>query len=283
MPENIQITMATMPAFEALVPETIHKEATISLGILEEGIPSGVICLYYNDFHYTLTWIFVDEDKRRRGLGSALLEGATRMLREIEEVYPLNVTFTTEDEELLGFFQAYEHFFVRRTASIYSIPADKRRGSSFYQKMLNLPRCECRSFYDYEKKECDAFLEKVNNKSVKLADYLRRDMESFHPGLSLAYGRNDIRAAFFSKVSGNRIDMNVLFAEDLIALSMLLAAGVKRIEKDFPNYEVRVVCFKEQTEIFVRRFFEVKDMEFLLEADWDLRLPGEYQAFSVRT
>jgi len=276
MPKKTHLVFATLPEFEALVPENVYNEATISLGILEQGVPSGVICLFYEDLHYTISWLFVKEDARNKGLGRELLEGMTRTVRKLHEVYPIDVTFTSTDRDFLGLFQSYEHFDVRSVGHIYTIPADKRRESALFMHLLKANSVRCDSFFSYDKKKQERFFEKLAIGSPELADFVNSDLNRFEKSLSLAYGENGIRAVIFAEVHGTRIDINALYSEDLAALSMLLAAGAKRIEHYYKDYSIRVVCFHERTELLVRRFFRTEDIEFLLEAKWDMRLPGEY-------
>lgn len=280
MPENIQLTAVTMPAFEALVPEQLYNEATISLGILNQGIPSGVICLYYSELHYSITWIYVEESQRRNGLGTALLSGVTKLLREIGQTYPVDITFTSMEEDLLAFFQNYEHFYVHSIGSIYDISAEKRRESELYRKILALNESTCKSFFDYDKRRKDEFIGAIREKEPLLSAYIEKEMDHFEPELTLAYGNEYIRAAIFVKITENKVDINACFTKDLSALTLLLCAAVKKLELDYEQYEMRIVCFQEKTELFVRKLFEESDLEFLLMAEWDLRLPGEYPAFN---
>lgn len=280
MPENIQLTTVTMPAFEALVPEQLYNEATISLGILNQGIPSGVICLYYSELHYSITWIYVEESQRRNGLGTALLSGVTKLIRDIGQAYPVEITFTSMEEDLLAFFQSYEHFYVHSIGSIYDISAKKRRESKLYRKILSLNESTCASFFAYDKRRKDEFIEAVREREPLLSAYIEKEMDYFEPELTLAYGKKDIRAAVFVKITENKVDINACFTKDLAALTMLLCAAVKKLEIDYAQHEIRIVCFQEKTEMFVRQFFEEEDLEFLLLAEWDLRLPGEYPAFN---
>lgn len=281
MPEHIQLTAVTMPAFAAIVPDKLYREATISLGILYDGIPSGVICLYYLDYHYEITWFFVEETKRKKGLGSALLEGITKLVRDIEEVYPIECTFTSMDADILGIFQSYEHFYVRSIGKIYTISPKQRQESLIYNQILSMKEVKCDSFYNFETQKQESYFEKLRKKMPQLANYIKLEVESLEPALCLAYGQREIRAAFFAKRDENRIDFVTFLADDLVALSMLLIAGVKRIEKYYKDYQIRIVCFQDKTEWFVRKLFEINEMEFLLTAAWDLRLPGEYPAFST--
>jgi len=276
MPKKTQIVIATLPEFEALVSENIYREATISLGILEQGIPSGVICLLYEEYHYSITWLFVKEDSRKKGLGRALLEGATKTVRKIQEVYPIEFTFSSTDRDFLGLFQSYEHFDVRSIGHIYTIPADKRRESAMFIHMLKANNVSCNSFFSYDKRMQDRFFEKFEAASYDLFTFVNDDLSRFDKTLSLAYGKNDIRAVVFAEVYGTRIDVNALYSEDLAALSMLLAACAKRIEQYYKDYTIRIICFHERTELLVRRFFGETDLEFLLEAKWDMRFPDEY-------
>ena len=281
MPKNNEFARVTMPAFGLLVTNDILDNATISLGILEQGIPCGVICAKFTDYRYEITWIYVDENSRKKGYAKALLAKLTSILREADEVYPLIASFTSEDEALVALFQKTEHFYVRPVGVIVEISPKVRLKSKAYTSLLSLELAGVRSYYDYPVEAKDTFLKKYRNQFPQLAQYLEDDLDKYDEKLSLAYGRKTIKAAVFAKeLEGEKIEICYLYAEDVIALGLLLSALSKTIEGSFSKHTIRIVCVTDNAISFVEELFEEANREYLLEAAWDMRLSGEYPEFN---
>lgn len=281
MPEKLEFARVTMPEFEVLVPENIYNDAFISLGILEKGIPCGVICASFEDYHYSITWLYIDKKKRRKGYATALLTECLTIIRQACETYPMYMSLTSMDEDLLGFFQNYEHFYVTVVGDIYNVSSSSRKSADVYQFLAGLPGRRCQSYYSHDSQIKLRFMKKILKKSPQFSDLINADLDKFDPELCLAYGKNDINAAVFAKVmDDNTIDISFMYSDDVIAFGMVLLALIKKVEKNYANYNLRIICVNDKSRRLVWKIFPDIEPEFLLQADWDLRLPGDYPAFN---
>jgi len=281
MPDKYEFARVTLPEFAVLVPERIYNEAIISLGILEKGIPCGVICASFENYQYKLSWLYIDEKKRKKGYATALLTEMLSVIRTAGETYPMNMSFTSMDSDLLGFFSSYEHFYVRPVGEIYNIPSEFRNTGETYSKLSEINGSKCRSYYQYDSTIKDSFLKRLRKRYPQFANMVNEDIEIYEPELSFAYGKKEIRAAVFCKISDEKeIDVSFIYSEDAIAFGMVLVALIDKIENNYQDHALRIICVNDKSRAFVWKLFSDAKPEYLLQADWDLRLPGEYPAFN---
>jgi len=280
MSAKYEFARVTMPGFENLVTESIINNAIVSLGILEKGIPCGVVCADLRDYHYTITWLYVDKKKRRKGYATALITELTSLIREAGETYPMQINLTSMDADILGFFENYEHFYVRTVGDIFIIPPGKRAKGKIYSDLCKTEGRLCHSYYEYSSEMKDVFLKRLQDKYPQFYRILRADIGAYKPDLTLAYGKTDIRAAVFVKeIEDKTLDISVLISDDVIALGMVLLSLIKAVESDYKDYSLRIITVNRKSKALVHKLFPEKTYEYLLQADWDLRLPGEYPAF----
>ncbi len=281
MPDKFQFIRVTMPEFETLLPVQIYNEAIISLGILDEGIPCGVICASFEDFHYNLKWIYIDEDYRRKGYATALLTELLSVIREAGETYPMQATFTSDREDILEFFQSYEHFDLVAEGDVYHISSEEKRDSELYMHLAGIKSKGYRSFYQFDAYAKKTFINTIGKKYPQFERLLKMDMDAYVPELTLAYGTANIKAAVFCKILDDRtIDISLVYANDAISAGMILVALINQIEKNYADYGLRIICVNDRSRDAVWKLFHNAEPEYLLQANWDLRLPGEYPSFN---
>lgn len=61
-------------AFENLMPRIFWEKEYFVLGAIEENTACGVIAVHQEDTFFSIQYIYVEEEFRRRGIGTALLE-----------------------------------------------------------------------------------------------------------------------------------------------------------------------------------------------------------------
>lgn len=281
MPEKYEFARVTMPGFETLLPVSIYNEAIISLGILDKGIPCGVISASFEDFHFNLKWLYIDEAYRRKGYATALLTEMLSVIRESGETYPMQATFTSDRDDVLEFFNSYEHFDVVAEGDIYYISSDERRVSASYKHLAGIKCKNCKSFFQYDSYLKKSFIKEIGKKYPQFASLVEKDMVAYEPSLTLAYGTNNIKAAVFCKILDDRtIDISLIYANDAIATGIVLVALIKQIEKYYADYGLRIICVNDKSRAAVWKLFRNVEPDYLLQANWDLRLPGEYPSFN---
>lgn len=281
MSKDITFTRASLPEFGLLVSEKIYKEADISLGILKNSIPCGLVCANFKNYQYVISWIYIDKDQRKKGYGKALLEEFTRLIRKAGEIYPITISFSSTYDELLGLFNSLEHFYVTVEGSIYYIlPGDVNK-SDLYKKLATSNEKSCKSYYQFQDACKDNFLKKLKNKYPQYFRLVNEYLDIFLPDLSLAWGEKEILAAVFTRKIGKKeLDISFMYSEDVLGCGLVLVGLIKNIDKKYKDYSIRIITTSLEAKAMVEKIFKDYKEEYLLQANWDFRLPGEYPAFN---
>lgn len=112
-----------------------------------------------------LEFFSVNEDKRRKGIGTDIIEELTDSLAAEDEQWFLQAEFLDdrEHEALAGFFQKQQNFFLERRNTIYRAPAALRAGMGEYQKLRKTgERINSFQFYSLSKQIQDFFWKELS-------------------------------------------------------------------------------------------------------------------------
>ena len=121
-------------AFSHLMPGIDIRDCRVAVGAIEEGRAAGVAL--YNDLDEALIldYIFVAEEYRRRGIGTALIED---FLEEIKDsgAAALHVNYPEKEKALHGFFSSLG-FLLYRDGDCYRVSLKKLLKSERLNRLL---------------------------------------------------------------------------------------------------------------------------------------------------
>ncbi len=170
-----------------LVPDYCMDQAKALIALEDEGDISGVVALMQKDIEWTLTWIYVKEDKREAGLGNMLLDEAIRyVLKNGGQLFTaiFDQNGQTSDVLLLmfarrGFMLDYER------VNTIEVSRDQFEQAVFMtdEKYLNISyqghsKTQVYPFYKVKAADLSAFVKKYEEKEfylVSRADFNRAD------------------------------------------------------------------------------------------------------------
>ncbi|MCR5093421.1 MAG: GNAT family N-acetyltransferase [Lachnospiraceae bacterium] len=121
-------------AFAHLLPEGLSSE-TVEMGAIADGKAAGTAAFYAEGGILVLDWLYVRQDLRRKGIGSAILSGILDVVRECGAI-ALQCTFTDDNSELDGFLAARGAVFADE-GEFYRIPVSDFLKSDVFKKFVN--------------------------------------------------------------------------------------------------------------------------------------------------
>ena len=169
----------------ALVPDCILREATLVLGSGIKEDLAGVAVLMKRDGDWVVTWLYVEPEYRKRGYGTALLQGAVTAAKNAGAVsLSMNLDGNSEDGRLTAAMLTRQFFRLHfeQTARVQVTREQLEKAVIFTDPRFagdekRIPSQIC-SLRDLKSTELLTFLEdceKRGNYLVSRADYKRAD------------------------------------------------------------------------------------------------------------
>lgn len=247
MAEYYQLTDVGLSDFEPL----FTKEALISfktdpnilaVGAGDEGQASGVMLVKITEFLIHITYIYVAEKHRKRGIANGLLDLAEDIA--FNEEKPLMAMICAEDESdpLYRLFRDRPSFSINESGDfVYRIPTDEigAIGNAIHLVRKN---CKVVPFEDLSESDREAFYQKVNQKGVAYFDPY--DQDYLAPMCFAARYHDEIKAVILMAGSGEEMSLRYLYSENPGALREILkevAGMADRIPKEIKYLRIATI------------------------------------------
>lgn len=196
--------------------------------------------LTYESESVSLSYLWVKERERRKGVGSDLLQSVLDIVAQRDGFTPLECSFVQNDTlPLEYFFQSQPNFNLIHDSHIFRISPTARKKSEFWKKLIRHGGT-VDYFFEQDKVVRALFLKKLDEEGF--SDFIDREESLYEEPLCLARVKNgEIKAAvLFKKHENNELELSFAYAdnEHKTSLPRLLAAAAETIDHDYTDSEI---------------------------------------------
>ncbi len=262
-----------------LVPDYILREATLVLGCETKENLAGVAVLMKRDDDWVVTWLYVEEEYRRRGYGNALLDGAVAAAKNTGAAsLSMDLNGDSEGGRLAAamltkrFFRLHfervarirvtkEQFGKAVFFTDAKLAGDGKRLSSQVLSLRELKSAELAAFLE----EC----EKRGNYLVSRADYRGADSRK---SKALVYQGQIVGVLLLERTGEKLYTIQLSYVEkkhQMEFVSLIRAAGrsLQESESEWENLEF--VCMDSSILQLAKHLFPEREIR------WDCMITGE--------
>ena len=225
--ENYRIVM--------LPPEELGEER-IRLAVEAGDRLVGRADVETTDSAWFITAIYVDEESRRKGYGTALVQHIVNTFDRGGVFMPIEAMYAEDDEVADAFFKAQGNFSVAEQDCVVSVTPEQRAASPAYKRLSEKKRSKAVSYFDLDKTTRTEFLKHLEDKGLReLAD---EPESEFFKELCFATLENGkvSTAIFFKEHEDDELELSFLYAgKDAKTIMDVLSAAAHGIESDRPK------------------------------------------------
>ena len=259
MAEYYQLTEAALDDFGPLFTEDALTEfktdpEILAVGAGDEGVACAVMLIKVTEYILHITYIYVSEAKRRKGIATGLLNLAQDMA--FNEEKPLLAYFSagSEDEAIYRLFRTSDAFAVSETGDrIYRSPIDALANAKKWLSEKDVKYVVTR-FLELPEQERESFLQKCSRKNEAYIDPYEKD---FLPALCLAAkDADEIKAAVFIAQTGDEISVRYVYSENPMALRKLfgeVATAASKLSDKIKT--IKIATVNDESEKMLKKVF----------------------------
>lgn len=227
----------------AIVPDGILRQGTLVLGCYSKETLAGVAVLMKREADWVVTWLYVEEEYRKRGYGSSLLCGAVKAAKNAGAV---NLSMDLEGDSKEGRLMALmltKYFFRLHFDRMAKVEVTRKQleksvifTDSRYAGEKKRLSSKVISLRDLKSKELFAFLENCERRGNYLVS--RADYRSAHGRASkvLVSGGQIVGVVLLGRTGEKLYELQLSYVEkkyqmDFISLIRAAAISLKEIEE----------------------------------------------------
>ncbi len=259
MAEYYQLTEAALDDFGPLFTEDALTEfktdpEILAVGAGDEGVACAVMLIKVTEYILHITYIYVSETKRRKGIATGLLNLAQDMA--FNEEKPLLAYFSagSEDEAIYRLFRTSDAFAVSETGDrIYRSSMDALANAKKWLSEKDVKYVVTR-FLELPEQERESFLQKCSRKNEAYIDPYEKD---FLPVLCLAAkDADEIKAAVFITQTGDEISVRYVYSENPMALRKLFGEAASAASKLSDKIKtIKIATVNDESEKMLKKVF----------------------------
>ncbi len=259
-------------SFRSVLPKsfTEGKDKVCFGAYDDDGFVCGALCYRYANYQYDILWIYVEEEKRRQGVATGLLDLLFRIVGKSGEIYPVSALFEPSlEESLYGFFMAYskmettyshDRFYVLpREIRGIKIPGTGTKDTLPQEDFFKLPEAAQKKILYQLEVECNYVVPDFEEWKKNAAPELCRVI--LHNGtlmdLLLVQKRPD----------GN-LELSYLYSKYPKGLVELLTEAAWDTESYYPNAKLVFDAVNEESASMAKKLFPQAERVPIYEAEW---------------
>ncbi len=268
-------------------PEVVRLNVSEEKGEIRLGVRKGKagliaeLCLELSE-GVNISYIFVKEKERRKGIGTLLLQNALDTVARVGVFMPVEASFPLEgNEELAAFFDAQPNMTVREEEEIYTIAASDRKKLKRW-KDLKKGAPSVKEFFDLDAKTQNSLFKKLKEDGydsfVDPDDPLLEKKMCF---ASVKDGKIN-GAIFFSKHGEKELELSFLYTpvSNALIVGELLGRACKQADELYPEADIWFSAVTPETSGMSNGFFEGKaKAQTVVTAFWNGWSKEEFEEF----
>ena len=196
--------------------------------------------LKYETDSVSISYLWVKDRERRKGLGSYLLQSVMDIIAMRDKFTPLECSFIQGDTlPLEYFFESQPNFTLSRESHVFRLSPKARKKSGFWNKLIR--RSGTVDYYFEQDKLLRAvFMKKLEEKGF--GAFVDRDEKLYEEPLCLARVKDgEIKAVvLFKEHDKKELELSFAYADDdsKTLVPGLLAAAAEIIDHDYPEHDM---------------------------------------------
>lgn len=214
--------------------------------------------LSYETDAVSLSYLWVKERERRKGVGTYLLQSVLDIVALRDGFTPVECSFVQDGTVPLEyFFEAQPNFNVDREAHIYHLDPEVRKKSVLWNKLIKHGGA-ADYFFEQDTTTRSLFYKKIEKEGF--ASFVDNDKKLYEEPLCFAHvSGGEIKAAvLFKKHPDNELELAFAYADSdsKIRLPKLLGAAAETIEHDYPDHEMFFTTVNPQSQALADHLME---------------------------
>ena len=192
------------------------SEGIMKIGVLEEDIPVGKIELEALDTIWYIEDIYVIEEKRRQGIGTAMVQHIVNTIDEDGMFIPIEAVYGGDGdyEDVDLFFKSQGNFTVTEGDALIRITPQMRSESAVFTKLAARKKQKAENFFNLEKKIRNEFLNHLANSGYDA--FLEDSEEELAKDLCFASLKDELieAAVFVREINDKEYEISFLYVRD---------------------------------------------------------------------
>lgn len=223
--------------------------------------------LDYEAESVSLSYLWVKERERRKGIGSDLLQSVLDIVALRDSFTPLQCSFVQGDTlPLEYFFENQPNFSLIHDSHIFRISPKARKKSEFWKKLIrHVGKVDY--FFEQDKLVRTMFLKKLEEKGF--SGFVDQDDSLYEEPLCLAVVKDgEIKAAvLFKKHEKDELELSFAYADDdsKIRLPGLLAAAAESIDHDYSESNLWFCAVNAESHALADHLLEGDDQKLIVK------------------
>ena len=273
---NINYTLITeenRDSFDRVFPLSIDfSDVRVAVGAVDDdGLILGAISYIVVNFQYNIDWLYVEEEARRQGVGSALVEQVLKSIMQSGELLPVvaRYEYSEENEGLHSFFLASDYMETAYSHERYELsPKDIQNADILYGESAF--QFDIKSFFDIPEKEQQNILLKLKmDQSYSIIDMDAWKKECVPELSKCIYGKDGLAGfTIAGRISDETLELSYLYGKNPLSLMALLSECASEKEKLFPEYSVIFDTLSPKAEQLAKRLFPKVKAAHIYEAQF---------------
>lgn len=196
--------------------------------------------LKYETDAVSISYMWVKDKERRKGLGSYLLQSVMDIISMKQTFTPLECSFVQGDTlPLEYFFESQPNFTLSRDSHLFRLSPKARKKSDFWKKLIRHGG-KVDYYFEQDKVVRAMFIKKLEEKGF--SGFVDREDSLYEEPLCLARVKDgEIKAVvLFKKHESNELELSFAYADDdyKTGLPGLLAAAAETIDHDYAESDL---------------------------------------------
>lgn len=268
-------------------PEVVKLSVSEEKGEIRLGVRKGKagliaeLCLELSE-GVNISYIFVKEKERRKGVGTLLLQTALSTVAGTGLFVPVEAHFTLEgNEELAAFFEAQPNITVREEDEIYTISASDRKKLKRW-KELKKSAPSVKEYFDLDAKTQNSLFKKLKEDGYDY--FVDPDDPLLEKKMCFAHVKDGKvnGAVFFSKHGKKELELSFLYTpvQNALIVGELLGRACKEADELYPDADIWFSAVTPESSGMANGFFEGKaKAQTVVTAYWDGWSKEEFEDF----
>ena len=231
-------------------------------GLISDPAANDTLAVLTLSVHFRtlqLEFFSVNEDSRRKGIGTDVFEELTDTLAGEDEQWFLQAEYVDDQEHaaLTGFFQKQENFFLERRDSVYRASSQVRSQLKMYQNLKKMgEKIKAIRFFSLSEQIRDFFWKELANAGHPFS----KGNRNFDEQLCLCemQGGRISAAIFVCSVDPGEFELYFLYSRQGLAASLqrIFCRVIWQIERRYPEADIVLNAISASERALVNKIFE---------------------------
>ena len=269
----ILITEENREDFASVFPMSIElTDKRVAIAACDDdGLVLGAVSYKVLNFQYEIDWIYVEEEVRRQGVGTWLIEQILRAVMQTGELLPVTARFefSEEDNEMHSFFLSNEYMDVEYSHEKYYLTAKEIKRITNIMPPSN-PSIKVENFFDKQPRQQFRALDLFRmDQTYSIDDYDSWKAECIPDLCKCVYFHDDLADLMFVKeLSDGVLELTYLYGKEPKGLASLLYEVLSEKERLYPDAAVTFEAVSPDAEQLAEHMFPGASTVHVYEAEF---------------